>query len=81
MAENQNVGGLFCFEVVAKLSDYIDGELEAGDRGKIERHLSGCDACSQFGGAFGAVVKALREKVKAEEKPSEASRERLSKLS
>lgn len=63
MAENRNVGGLFCFEVLERLSDYVDGELGASDKAKVDAHLAGCDACTQFGGEFGAVVKALRHNV------------------
>ena len=76
MAENRNVGGLFCFEVLAQLSDYVDGELGAEARAKIDGHLKGCDACTQFGGEFGAVVKALQQKVRGEE-PSAGAQERL----
>ena len=63
MAENRIVGGLSCFEVLAKLSDYLDGELVLEDKAKVEAHLAGCDACTKFGGEFGAVVKALRERL------------------
>ena len=77
MAENRNVGGLSCFEVLAQLSDYLDEDLGADERAKIEAHLAGCDACTRFGGEFGAVVKALRQKVRGEEEPSAASQERL----
>ena len=77
MAENRNVGGLFCFEVLAQLSAFVDGELDAAARGQIEVHLAGCDACTRFGGEFGAVVTALREKVRSEERPSEEARCRL----
>ena len=77
MAENRNVGGLFCFEVLSLLSGYVDGELTAADREKVEAHLAGCDACTRFGGEFSAVVKALREKVRADAAPSEARRLRL----
>ncbi len=76
MAENRDVGGLFCFEVLAQLSDYVDGELGAEARAKIDGHLQGCDACAQFGGEFGAVVKALQQKVRGEE-PSAGAQERL----
>ena len=76
MSENRNVGGLFCFDVLAQLSDYVDGELSAVDKAKIEAHLAGCDACTKFGGEFGAVVKALREKVLVPEL-GEAARVRL----
>ena len=64
MAENRNVGGVTCFEVLAQLSDYVDGELSADARSKVEAHLAGCDACTKFGGEFGAVVTALRSKLK-----------------
>lgn len=77
MAENRNVGGLFCFEVLSQLSDYVDGELAAPEKAKIEAHLAGCDACTRFGGEFGAVVKALRQKLQAAPEPSQASRVRL----
>ena len=78
MAENRNVGGVFCFEVLSQLSAFVDGELGAAERAKIEAHLAGCDACTKFGGEFGAVVKALREKVSSEEEgPSEEARLRL----
>ncbi|MDP2269956.1 MAG: zf-HC2 domain-containing protein [Archangium sp.] len=65
MLENRNIGGVTCFEVLAQLSDYVDGELSAEARVKIETHLAGCDACTRFGGEFGAVVTALRQKLKA----------------
>ena len=34
-----------CAELKAQLSDYIDGELEAGLCAELERHLAGCDNC------------------------------------
>lgn len=63
MAENRNIGGLTCFEVLALLSDYVDGDLSAEQKSQVEAHLAGCDACTRFGGEFGAVVKAVREKL------------------
>ncbi len=29
-----------------RLSDYLDGELDAGERAALERHLAGCDECA-----------------------------------
>jgi anti-sigma factor RsiW len=29
-----------------RLSDYLDGELDAAERAELERHLAGCDECS-----------------------------------
>jgi len=59
------VGGLYCFDVLDRLSDYLDGELGAEERGHVESHLAGCDECTRFGGEFGAVITALREKLGA----------------
>lgn len=60
MTAEKTVGGLRCFEVLERLSDYVDGELPTPEKAKIDTHLAGCDACTKFGGEFGAVVKALR---------------------
>jgi anti-sigma factor RsiW len=60
MAENRLVGGLRCFEVLALLSEYVDGELDAATLSKVQAHLAGCDACTKFGGEFSAVVGALQ---------------------
>ena len=38
-------GGLSCPEVVALLSDFVDGELAGKERGQIEEHLRCCNAC------------------------------------
>jgi anti-sigma factor (TIGR02949 family) len=60
--ENEKViAGLSCSDVLARLSDYVDGELPADERARVEEHLRGCDGCARFGGAFGATVRALRE--------------------
>jgi predicted anti-sigma-YlaC factor YlaD len=80
MAENRQVGGLFCFEVLERLSDYVDGELAPAQKAKVDAHLAGCDACTKFGGEFGAVVAALRKNVKRDEEPSSGALERLDAL-
>lgn len=77
MAENRDVGGLFCFEVLERLSDYVDGELPAAEQAKVDAHLAGCDACTKFGGEFGAVVTALRQRLATPAEPSEAATLRL----
>jgi anti-sigma factor RsiW len=55
------ISGLSCSDVLARLSDYVDGELGADERARVEDHLRGCDGCARFGGAFRATVRALRE--------------------
>ncbi len=54
------VAGLSCGQVLAKLSDYLDGELPGDERVRIEEHLRGCEGCAQFGGEFRATVRALK---------------------
>lgn len=67
MGGNKQVGGLWCFDVLEKLSDYVDGELAAAEKSKVEQHLAGCDECTKFGGEFGAVVRGLKAKLGAKD--------------
>lgn len=72
------VGGLRCSEVLARLSDYVDGELPAAERAAVEAHLRGCDACTRFGGDFGATLEALRRHVlRSASAPPSTLRQRL----
>jgi len=67
MGGNKQVGGLWCFDVLERLSDYLDGELGAAEKSKVEQHLAGCDECTKFGGEFGAVVRGLKAKLGAKD--------------
>ncbi|MBK9519457.1 MAG: zf-HC2 domain-containing protein [Anaeromyxobacter sp.] len=58
--DEQVVAGLSCSEVLALLSDYLDGDLPAAARGQVEAHLRGCEGCTRFGGEFTTTVRALR---------------------
>lgn len=58
--KERNVGGLRCSEVLAVLSEYVDGELTDSVAGKVESHLLGCPNCERFGRNFGAMVVSLR---------------------
>ncbi|MGB5349865.1 MAG: zf-HC2 domain-containing protein [Polyangiales bacterium] len=59
--KERNVGGLRCSEVLAVLSEYVDGELTDSVVGKVESHLLGCPDCERFGQNFGAMVVSLRK--------------------
>jgi len=61
IANEVQVGGLWCGEVLDRLSDYLDRELDAAERGRVEEHLRGCDGCARFGGEFRSTVEALRK--------------------
>ena len=59
----RNVAGLACRQVLALLSDYLDGDLAREEVVRIEAHLAGCDWCERFGGGVGHVVGALRREL------------------
>lgn len=65
MKGDRVVAGLWCHEVLARLSDYLDEELAPAERGEVEAHLRGCDSCARFGGALGTTVRALRAHLRA----------------
>lgn len=70
------VGGLTCSQVLARLSDYLDGDLDPAAREPLETHVRGCDHCTRFGGVFATVVGALRERLTERPLPRDA-RQRL----
>lgn len=45
---------------IEKLSEYIDGELTAVERGQVERHLSSCSQCARVVEGLRAVVGAAQ---------------------
>ncbi len=65
MKGERTVAGLACSQVLAQLSAYLDGELDADSRRLVDAHLQGCDTCERFGGRFGAVVGSLRRNLGA----------------
>lgn len=64
------VAGLTCGEVLDRLSDYLDGELPAPQRDRVEAHLRGCEGCARFEGELQATVRALRAHLGAERLPT-----------
>lgn len=62
---DRTVAGVACRQVLAVLSDYVDGELASEEVRRVEAHLRGCDQCERFGGAFGRLVAGLRQELAA----------------
>lgn len=60
MPEERIVAGLRCSEVLDRLSDFVDGELEADARQRVLDHIAACNWCEEFGGRFSALVGTLR---------------------
>ncbi len=77
MKAERELAGLRCSEVLERLSDYVDGALPGDARARIEEHVKGCDLCERFGGRFGSVVRALRERLAEAEPLSEDMAARL----
>jgi len=59
--KERTVAGIRCSEVLAILTEYVDGELDVTAVEKIENHLLGCPNCERFGRNFGAMVVSLRQ--------------------
>lgn len=62
--DERTVAGLRCGEVLEMLSDFIDGELDAPKRSRVEEHLRGCDWCERFGQRFTGIVTSLRRELR-----------------
>lgn len=75
--KERTVAGMRCSEVLAVLSDFVDGELEPAVSSRVEEHLLGCPDCDRFGRNFGSMVVALRRE---SEKSPEVQLEVMTRL-
>ena len=60
MPLDEVVAGISCGDVLANLSDYLDGELAPDRRAAVAAHVVACSNCARFGGMFTAVVAQVR---------------------
>jgi len=74
MSGGHRHGGPECRELLARLSEYIDGELDAGMCGELDEHMEDCDPCQRFVEALRRTV-ALVESEPPEGLPDEARAE------
>lgn len=77
MAHDREVAGIRCTQVLAGLSDYLDGELEPEVVEQVQAHLRGCDWCERFGAQMSSVVKQLRSELSPAEAIGEDVEARL----
>ena len=68
---------LTCEEVLALLSDYLDGDLAPERLATVEAHLHACEGCTRFGEQLRATLGALREHLGAAPPLPDRLRERL----
>ncbi len=61
----REIAGLTCSEVLADLSAYLDRELTPERAGRIEAHVSQCQACATFGATFGRMLDEVRARMAA----------------
>lgn len=61
MERDRIVAGLHCGEVLADLTEYLDGLLQAERMRRIQEHVKDCDSCASFGSELAVAVAALRE--------------------
>ncbi|HEY4573056.1 MAG TPA: zf-HC2 domain-containing protein [Thermoanaerobaculia bacterium] len=61
MEDERIVAGLHCGEVLADLSEHLDGRLGFDRAERIDEHLAGCAGCRRFSGEVMAAVRALRQ--------------------
>jgi anti-sigma factor RsiW len=61
MEDERIVAGLHCGEVLADLSEHLDGRLSFDRAERIDEHLAGCAGCQRFSGEVTAAVRALRQ--------------------
>ncbi len=73
------VAGLHCGEVLADLSEHLDGRLSFDRAGRIDEHLAECAECRRLLGEVTAAVRALRQ-LPEEPLPSEAETNLLEAL-
>lgn len=64
MDSERIVAGLHCGEVLADLTEYLDGRLPPDKTRRIQEHVLGCDVCESFGSEIAVVVEALRDGLK-----------------
>lgn len=61
--DEREVAGLTCRQVMAVLSDYLDGDLPGELLAQVDAHVAGCGQCATFGGEFMALLAAMRREL------------------
>lgn len=65
VAQDREVSGMRCSDVIGVLSDYLDGDLSRTDRARVESHVRACTVCARFGGHFASTIERVRAELGA----------------
>jgi anti-sigma factor (TIGR02949 family) len=57
MAEPRGPDDLSCVELVDSVTEYLEGEVDEVQRGRLERHLEGCEGCRAALDQFQTVIR------------------------
>jgi anti-sigma factor RsiW len=52
-----DVEALSCQELVELVTDYLEGALGEADVRRFERHIDGCDGCTEYLAQFRATIR------------------------
>jgi anti-sigma factor RsiW len=66
-----------CQELVERVTDYLDGTLNAEDRARLEAHLGECEACAEYLARLGRTLELTGELREADVDASPALRDEL----
>ena len=77
MPEDNVIAGVACSEVLAHLSDFVDGALESSKVEALHAHLAACEHCAKFGAEFQAALGSLKTRLRNDEPLAEDIAERL----
>jgi anti-sigma factor RsiW len=61
LEDERVVAGLHCGEVLADLTEHLDGRLSRDRAERLDEHLAGCAGCRGFADAVTAAVRAVRQ--------------------
>jgi anti-sigma factor RsiW len=78
MHNERLAGGLRCSEVLALLSDFVEGDLPPERIAQIQDHVAVCDNCRRFGASFQQLLSVIAQQALPPEPPA-AVLERLTR--
>lgn len=70
-----------CAAVLAVLSEYLDGDLDAARAAQVEAHVAACPECARFGAGFAQLLTAMKRELSVADELAPALVARLKDIS